>query len=307
MLPWPFTPLRQHREILAETVQRMAQAPASTLLTVLVLAAAMALPAALLLVTDNLERLTQRFDAPGTMTVFLKDGPQAHPDALARKLKDLDGVDSVAYTTPDQALKQAGQLLHLGDALAGMSENPLPGSFEVTVGSGHRSPARLGALAERIGGWAGVDQVQYERQWIERFQAAVGFLRRVGGVTAVLLGGVVVLVIGNTIRLAVAARRREIEVVKMIGGTDAFVRLPFLYAGLMQGVLAALGAGVLVSLSLAILESAVADLSARYGAHFSLQGPGPAYFGGLLLSGAALGWIGSRLAVGRHLREIEPS
>ncbi|MFA9461401.1 permease-like cell division protein FtsX [Thiohalorhabdus methylotrophus] len=303
----PFTPLRQHREIFREAAANLARHPGSTLLTVLVLAAAMALPAALMLVTDNLERLTSRFDAPGTLNVFLASETDRPVADIESRLLGLDDVASVSYTPPDQALEEAARLLDLGDALGGLSENPLPGSFRVTVAAGRRGPDRLARLADSIGGWPGVDRVQYERQWVERFQASVGFLRSVGSVTALLLGGVVVLVIGNTIRLAVAARRREIEVIKMIGATDAFVRLPFLYTGLLQGALAALGACILVAVALGFLEGAIADLASQYGARFTLEGPGLRYLGALLLAGAGLGWLGSRLAVGRHLRDIEPA
>ena len=299
-------PLRQHREILVEVLGRLARQPGATLMTVIVLAAALALPASLLLVTDNLERLAGRFEAPGKLAVFLESGEGAG-DALEDRLRQLQGVTNVRFVSPDRALAEAARLLELGDALQGLSGNPLPGSFEVTLGPSHRAPARMTAIAETIGGWSAVDQVQYDRRWVERFQAAVSFLRRTGGVTAVLLGAVVVLIIGNTIRLAVLNRRREIEVIKMIGGTDAFVRLPFVYTGLIQGLAGALLASGLVAVALAVLDASAADLAARYGTHLALHGPGPAYLAGLLAVGGGLGWLGSRVAVGRHLRDIEPA
>jgi cell division transport system permease protein len=299
-------PLRQHREILAEVLGRLARQPGATLMTVVVLAAALALPAALLLVTDNLERLVGRFEAPGKLSVFLKASAE-EPEALEDRLRRLSGVATVRYVAPEAALAEASRLLELGDALQGLSDNPLPGSFEVTLGPAHRAPARMTAIAETVDGWQAVDQVQYDRRWVERFQAGVSFLRRTGGVTAVLLGAVVVLIIGNTIRLAVLNRRREIEVVKLIGGTDAFVRLPFLYTGLIQGLVGALLAAGLVGVAIAVLDASVADLAAHYGSHFALKGPDTAYVGGLLAVGGGLGWLGSRLAVGRHLRDIEPA
>jgi cell division transport system permease protein len=302
----PHTPLRQHREILAEVVAQLLRSPGSTLMTVVVLAAALALPAALMVVTDNLERLAGHFEAPGTLTVFLAPGQEAPRAGVEQRLRGLDGVRDLTFVPPQKALDEAERLLELGEALQGLERNPLPGSFEVTLAPDRRAPARMAALADTIRGWDGIDQVQYDRRWVERFQAAVSFLRRVGVVTGALLGAVVVLIIGNTIRLAVANRRREIEVIKMIGGTDAFVRLPFLYNGLLQGLLAALVAAVLVAVALGVLNEAVGELAARYGGTFSLQGPGVRYLGGLLLVGAGLGWLGSRLAVGRHLREVEP-
>ncbi|MEF8793427.1 permease-like cell division protein FtsX [Thiohalorhabdus sp.] len=299
-------PLRQHREILGEVIGRLLRQPVATLMTVVVLAAALALPAALLLITDNLERLAERFEEPGKLSVFLvHEG--INPKALEDRLRGLDGVANVRYVGPEQALEEATSLLGLGEALEGLPDNPLPGSFEVTISPQQRAPARMAAVADTVSAWSAVDQVQYDRRWVERFQAVVGFLRQTGGVSAVLLGAVVVLIIGNTIRLAVLNRRREIEVIKMIGGTDAFVRLPFVYTGLIQGVAGALLAAVLVAGALAVLNISLADLIAHYDTRFRLRGPDGSYFAVLLLVGAGLGWLGSRLAVGRHLRDIEPA
>lgn len=299
-------PLRQHREILGEVLGRLLHQPGASLMTVAVLAAALALPAAMLLITDNLERVIARFEEPGKLSVFLVQG-EGEPEALESRLRDLEGVADVRYVSPDQALEEASGLLGVGNALEGLPDNPLPGSFEVTIQPRQRAPARLAAVADTIGGWSAVDQVQYDRRWVERFQAAVGFLRQAGGVAAVLLGLVVVLIIGNTIRLAVLNRRREIEVIKMIGGTDAFVRLPFVYTGLIQGLLGALLAAILVAVAMAVLNTSVADVAARYDTSFRLRGPDAGYIAGLLVVGAGLGWLGSRLAVGRHLRDIEPA
>ena len=299
-------PLRQHREILAEVMGRFLRQPGATLMTVVVLAAALALPAALLLITDNLERLAGRFEEPGKLSVFLTQG-ETDPDTMKDRLRDLDGVAEVRYVGPDEALEEASRLLGLGEALQGLPDNPLPGSFEVTIGPEQRTPARMAAMADTLGAWSAVDQVQYDRRWVERFQAAVGFLRQTGAVTGVLLGAVVVLIIGNTIRLAVLNRRREIEVIKMIGGTDAFIRLPFVYTGLIQGLAGALLAAGLVAAALAVLNTSLAELATHYDTRFRLRGPHGSTIAGLLVVGAGLGWLGSRLAVGRHLRDIEPA
>ncbi len=298
-------PLRQHREVLAEVLARLAGSPAATAMTVLVLAAALALPAAFWVITDNLERLGQRLEAPGTMTLFLErdDPPQ---EAVKSRLDRQRDVTGITYVSPEEALEEASRLLGLGESLEGLPENPLPGSFEITLAPDRRQPARMAALAETMEGWPGVTQVQYDRRWVERFQAAVGVLRQVGVVVGALVGAVVVLVIANTIRLAVAGRRREIEVIKMIGGTDAFVRLPFLYMGLIQGLLAALVATGLVAAGVTFLSSGVAELAAQYGAGFGLRDPGFDYLGVMLAIGGGLGWLGSRLVVGRHLRAVEP-
>jgi cell division transport system permease protein len=302
------TPLIQHREVLADVMERMRRAPLTTGFTVLVLAIALSLPTTLLVVTDNLTSLVRGWQSPGNLTIYLEqDTHQALRDRIEERLRSADGVNRVRYVAPERALDQAAQLLELGDALQGLPNNPIPGSFIVSAATGHRTATRMDALADEVGGWQGVDLVQYDRQWVERFQAGVSILRRAAGLTGVLLAAAVVLIIGNTIRLAILNRRQEIEVIKLIGGTDAFVRLPFLYTGLIQGTAAAVVAGLLVAGALGLLNGAVAELAALYGGGFRLSGPGPRHLGYLLAAGAGLGWLGSRLAVGRHLREIEPT
>lgn len=298
-------PIRQHGEILGEVLARLFRAPMGTGITVLVLAAALTLPATFWIATDNLDRLSKHLEAPGTITLFLKTD-RGKPISLEQRLRNRTEIIEVLYVSPEEALDEASRLLGLGESLEELPENPLPGSFEITVAPNQRRPARMATLAKELQQWSGVDQVQYDRRWVERFQAAVAFLRRIGAIVGVLVGGVVVLVIANTIRLSVANRRREIEVIKLVGGTNAFIRLPFLYIGLIQGLLAALLASGLVAAGVVYLRPEVADLAAQYGAQFTLHGPSVHFLEILPLLGGGLGWLGSRLAVGRHLRAVEP-
>ena len=152
----------------------------------------------------------------------------------------------------------------------------------------------------------GVAQAQFDLEWVRRLDAILRLAQRGVLILALLLGIAVLLVVGNTIRLAILSRRAEIEVIKLIGGTDAFIRRPFLYAGLFQGLFGGLLAWILVAASLALLAGPVRDLAGLYGSGFELAGLGLRAGAILLLGGAFLGWTGSRLAVGRHLRAIEP-
>lgn len=302
------TPLIQHREVVTDVLERMRGAPLNTGFTVLVLAIALSLPTTLLVVTDNLTRLVNSWQSPGNLSVYLETGAErALRDRLEQRLRNRSEIASVRYVAPDQALQQAAKMLDLGDALEGLPDNPIPGSFVVSAAPEHRGPAQMAALAEELGSWSGIDLVQYDRQWVERFQAGVAVLQRAAGLTAVLLAAAVVLIVGNTIRLAILSRRQEIEVIKLIGGTDAFVRLPFLYTGLIQGLAAAVVAALLVAGALAMLNDALAELAQLYGGSFWLSGPDSRHVGYLLAAGAGLGWLGSRVAVGRHLRDIEPA
>ncbi len=303
-----WTPPRQHLELLWDATVQLGRTPVATSMTVTVLAIALALPATLLLITRNLEHLIHQLEAPGTLTLFLDKGVAAEQRARIRqRLRRQEGVVRVSYTSPETALREASELLDLGDALEGLPMNPLPGSFEVVLAPGHRSPAQMEGLSETFSAWTGVDQVQYDRLWVARFQAGVTFLRRAGHIAAVLLGGVVALIIGNTIRLAVLNRRQELEVVRLIGATTHFVRLPFLYAGTVQGGLAGLLAGILVAVAMDSINASVGNLVSQYGGEFVLHGPEVQDLFWLLVSGSGLAWLSSRLTVGWHIREIDPT
>src|SRR5690606_29604436 len=166
--------------------------------------------------------------------------------------------------------------------------------------------AALEALARDLGALPGVDHAQLDLQWLQRLQAVIDLARRLTlGLAALLCVGVV-LATGNTVRLIIENRRAEILVVKLVGGTDAYVARPFLYAGLWYGVGGGLIAGALVATGLWGLQGPVTRLAGLYGSDFSLSGLPPSGFLLLALGGGLLGWFGAWLSVLRHLRLIEP-
>jgi cell division transport system permease protein len=168
------------------------------------------------------------------------------------------------------------------------------------------SPSQLEALRSYLLAWPEVDSVQLDRDWVLRFSAILELLRRVVLITAVLLGAGVIAVVGNTIRLEILNRSAEIEVTKLVGGTNAFVRRPFLYAGVLYGLLAGLIAWSLVALARASVAPAALRLATAYGSGFTFKGPSLAELGILLLAGMALGWLGAWIAAARQLARIEP-
>ena len=160
--------------------------------------------------------------------------------------------------------------------------------------------AELGALEE-------VELVQLDTAWVERFLGIIDIARRATQITLLLLGLAVIIIVGNTIRLDIQNRRSEIEVMKLIGGSDGFIRRPFLYGGLWYGITGGLLAVILTGAALLALAAPVTRLAGLYGSEFSLVGPGMVGFGVLLGGGTLLGWLGAWVATARHLREIEPT
>jgi cell division transport system permease protein len=178
--------------------------------------------------------------------------------------------------------------------------------LEVHPASTAATPPQLEQLRAALAALPLVDAVQLDRDWALRFNAILALAREALLVSAVLIAAGVIAVIGNTIRLEIQGRWAEIEVTKLVGGSNAFVRRPFLYAGVLYGAFAGLlGFGLVLAARVA-LQNPVAVLSAAYGAHFALQGPGARELGALVGAGALLGWLGAAVAASRQLSRIEP-
>lgn len=297
---------RNHRQAARSSLARLGRAPFATAMTVLVIAVALSLPAALWLLLANLERATGGWDGAGSMTAFLQSNATPRLAAIAAAVRGLSGVKEVRTLTPEQSLAEFRELAGLGNALDMLEENPLPAALVVYPDARHNSPEALQRLANDIDAVEGVESVQIDLAWVQRLFAIMNLAERLTLIFAGLLGLGVLLVIGNIVRLDILSRRMEIEVEKLVGATDAFIRRPFIYGGLWLGLFGGGLALAIVTGALALLADAVRALAGSYGSSFTLAGPGFVLALALPLGGAVLGMAGAWLSVGRHLRDIEP-
>jgi cell division transport system permease protein len=284
---------------------RLARSPLATCFTVLVIGIALTLPAALGLAVVSVRDATGGFSDAITVSVYLK--PDVAVDKarqLAATLRQRSGVAAVKLVTSQQAEKSMREQ-GWGEELDALGENPLPHGLLVTPDAG-ADAAALEPLVRHIEAWPEVDQVKADGAWVQRLNALMELLRKVVVGASVLLGAGVLAVIGNTVRLEIFNRRAEIEVTKLVGGSNAFVRRPFLYTGLFYGLAGGLLASALVMLGLSLLNGPVTRLAQSYGSTFRLMTPGLAEAGALLAAGALLGLLGSAIAASRHLARIEP-
>lgn len=300
--------LAHHRKTARESWRRMLAAPLASLMTWIVMGIAMALPVCLMLLLVSLESVSEGWGDAARVNIYLTDAA-SESDALALRSAVLarDDVSAVTFISREQALEEFRASSGLGDALDYLDQNPLPHTLVVTPVDTRQSQAGLALLTDHLEGLPSVDRVQIDLEWLQRLNIIADILRR--GVTALslLLAAAVVLVVGNTIRMAIEGRRDEIVIVKLVGGTDAFVRRPFLYTGVWYGLGGAMVAWALVEVAFWWVGAPVERLGALYGNGFSLQGL-PLLSGLVLLAaGALLGWLGSWLAVKRHLKAIEPT
>jgi cell division transport system permease protein len=297
----------RHLHALVSSAGHLARNTLATVLTTVVMALALALPLSLSTLVDNARAATGDFaDAIGLSVYFKQEVSEQRARQLAHTASERPGVASATLITAAQGLEEFRKESGFGAALDALTDNPLPHVLTVRPRPEASSPAEIESLRRYLAAWPEVDSVQLDSDWVTRFNAILNVLRQVLVVAVVLLGAGVIAVVGNTIRLEIVNRRAEIEVTKLVGGTNAFVRRPFLYTGVLYGLVAALLAWAIVAGAVGLLGAPVAKLAQAYGSHFALQAPGWAQLRWLLAGAPALGWMGSWLAAAGQLARIEP-
>jgi cell division transport system permease protein len=300
--------LAHHRSSLATSYARLLASPMQSLLTALVVAIALTLPALLILSLQNLQALGGNWDASPRLTLFLKEGvSDAARENFERQLSEDVRVADFEYLSQEQALDDFQRLSGFGDVLESLDNNPLPASYEISPASELASTDQQAALAQTYQEHALVEDVLIDMAWVQRFNALTELAEKVVYGLAALLCLGALLAIGNTVRLVIESRKEEIVVIKLVGGTDGFVRRPLLYTGGLYGLAGALLSCLIIALAVTGVEATIEHLVELYQSEFRLHGLSFIQMLGLLGLGAVLGWLGALLAVGRHLRAIEPT
>lgn len=297
--------LALHRQNFIDAFRRLASQPFGSLLTVLVIAIALALPAGLRVLVQNAGALNDSWEGAADFAVYLKMDVSAEAAArVARTIGARADVANVTLIDRAKALEEFRAKSGFGEALDALEGNPLPHTLVVRPKSG--AVGDVEAVAAAIRAMPEADLVQLDTAWVTRLRAMLGLASRMVDLATVLLAIAVTIVVGNTIRLEINSRSVEIEVVKLVGGTDGFIRRPFLYLGFWYGLAGAVAATLILTVALLALEPPVRAVANLYGSAFTLTGL-PAREAGILLAGGALlGLVGAWLATARHLRAIEP-
>ena len=297
--------MSHHQRVCLSTLAELLGNPFASLMTWLAIGIALGLPLILYVVLQNVSSISGDWGGKPRVTLYLAQEVTLEAgQALAKEIEQRADIDETEFVSSTSALQEFQRKSGFGDVLSSLDRNPLPHVIEVVPAN--PDPIDLGKL---VSAWKAnllVGNVSVDLQWLERLFALLVFAERLVTALAIVLGLGVMLIMGNTIRLAIENRRQEIEVIKLVGGTDAFVRRPFLYLGFWYGLGGAVTAFFLLQTSLYFLATPVEMLAQSYRDDFALQGPG--FLGNLLLlvAGSILGIIGSVLAVSRHLADIEP-
>lgn len=305
---WLNNYLLRHIQTFFYTLGQISTRPFSTFMTAAVIGIALSLPAALNLLLQNGQEVLQGWNSATQISLFLtqKTGERSAKN-LASALRKIPEIATVEYISKESALAEFSKHSGFGEALDALEQNPLPAVLLITPEISQQQPAQIATLVERLSKRREVDIAQLDMEWVERLFALMAIGERGVSILAGLLALAVLLVVGNTIRLAIQNRRDEIIITKLIGATDSFIRRPFLYTGFWYGLLGGIIALILVELSLVLLADPVREVASLYHSSFQLQGIDAQTLAALLGVGSFLGYFGSWIAVGRHLREIEPT
>ena len=297
--------VKLHRRIARDSASRLLQTPASSLVTLFVVAVALLLPALLFGLNSNLASLLAGFQNSAQVTLYLQDNvSEADGQELSDDLLTRNDIEDAYYISPSQALDEFGASSGLEDLLIEMTANPLPGAIVLTPSD--VSSSAVDELARQLQELSQVDVVQIDSLWLQRLAAISNLVSAIGSVLAVIVILGLFFVVGNTIKLAIENRKAEILVIKLVGGGDMYAARPFLYTGLLYGLGGGILATLLQGIVLATFNSNLEVLMRLYESDFQLRGFGLMSSLLIIVAGAAIGWTAALMASLRHIRAINP-
>jgi len=297
--------ISQHIRTLIAVIARLARTPLASLFNIGVIGIALALPAGFYVGLFNLQGFSRELAADPQISLFLAlDAGPADLAQIENRLRQLPGVRKFRYISREQALADIKRSTGIADVIASLGQNPLPDAF--VVDAADNGAQSLEKLRDEFARWPKIAYAQLDTAWAQRLEAALRLGRLAVLMLTTLLAFALVAVTFNTIRLQILTQRDEIEVSRLIGATDAFIRRPFLYFGALQGLAGALAAWAITWVSIYLLNNGLADLSQLYGANFQLRHLSVGDSLSLLAFSAGLGWFGAWMSVNRHLSASAP-
>lgn len=297
--------IKLHRRIARGSASRLLQTPASSLVTLFVVAVALLLPALLFSLNSNLTNLLAGFQDSAQVTLYLQnDVSETDGQVVSDNLLTRSDIADGYYVSSSQALDEFGAASGLQDLLQEMATNPLPGAIVLTPAD--VSPAAVDELARQLQKLPEVDVVQVDNLWLQRLAAISNLLSAIGSVLTVIVILGLFFVVGNTIKLAIENRKAEIRVIKLVGGSDMYAARPFLYTGLLYGLGGGILAALLQAIVLATFNSNLEVLMQLYDSDFQLRGFGFVNALLVIIAGSTIGWAAAAMASLRQIRDINP-
>jgi len=296
--------LMHHLYVMQVTLRQLRTTRVSSLLNVMVIGVALSLPTGGYILLQNLQSLSNKLVGKPQVSVFLSmNTSHEEISRITKQLQQHSAIDHVEFVSREQALQQLQQSTGLADVTGGLAQNPLPHAF--IIYPQNNDPLALEALRDELKTWPKFDHVQLDSAWARKLEAMLKFGRLAVLILAALLSFALVAITFNTIRLQILTQREEIEVSKLIGASNSFIRRPFLYFGLAQGLLGGTTAWLIITISLSLLNINLSSLTQLYASDFTLHQLTLGDSLTLLLFSAYLGWLGALLSVSQHLWRMD--
>ncbi|SDW62487.1 permease-like cell division protein FtsX [Nitrosomonas communis] len=297
--------LSQHWQALSRALRQLANTPLSSLLSIIVIGIAFSLPLGIYTMLGNLQAISSDTANTPQLSIFLKlNASQADIENVNSKLEEFPNIASFQFISKEIALQQLQQESSLNEMVNNLPKNPLPDAFIINLQQ--ILPDELEDIRAVIKKWPEIEHVQVDTDWARRVDALLRLGQLAVVMLAVVLGFALIIVVFNTIRLQILTKRDEIEVIKLIGATDSFIRRPFLYFGTIQGMAGAAAGWLLIALCIQAINESLVELTQLYATDFHLNYLSLDDSLSLLIFSALLGWLGARLSVAQHLSQIEP-
>lgn len=294
-----------HIRALMTSLGHLYRARWSSLLTIIVIAIALALPLGLSVLISNAQQVSGSFNATGKMSLYLKDSVSSHDGKhLAERLQQQDHVAQTHYISAEQGLKSFSKITQMGDTLTKLDKNPLPAVITIQPQPGIQA-WQIQQLVTKFSHLDAVKQAQLDMKWLQRLNAILGIAHRLASILGLLFVVAVLLIIGNTLRLTIQHHQAQMQVIRLLGGTRHFIRLPFLYSGIVYGLGGGLIAWLLINVTVTLLQGPVSHLANLYNTHYNLQGLDIINLAQLLTVSALLGWLSAWLTVTRFIKQLE--
>lgn len=299
--------LAYHIQAALTSLTALYRKPLATIMTILVIAVTLVLPALFWVMSDNMHKLTKQWNQSGRISLYLKSSlsPAAEAAFLLR-IEKTAGVGQVVLKSAAEGLAELQQQEGMQDVMRYLPENPLPTVVEVTPEFDIKNSEKLEQLYSQLKSYPQVEFAKFDIQWVNRLQAILGFIDTLAHGLMALLALAVILIIGNTLRLAIHSRHEEIKILKLIGAKDSFIMRPFLYTGIWYGLAGAMFAVLLANIFVLSLTLVVNQLAGAYEMHYSMVGLSFRQIFLLICSASFLGWLGACLSVKKQLDHIEP-
>ena len=300
----------RHFQVMISTLGDMARSPANTINTTLIIAISLLLPLFLYVVIKSSQGLSESWQGRPQISVFLQPSVNnIEAQLIFQEIQLHPSIELAEFITPKQALEEFRLLSRnasLDEELAFLGENPLPPSIVLMPNTEAALPEKLKELQNQLEKIEGIESIRLDLDWTERFNAILSVVKRAGVLLSSLLAIALILIVGNTIKLLIYNRRNEIEIAKLVGATNTFVRRPFLYYGLLLGALGSILALLFLLVSSHLIDKPLSQLASMYQSKSLLHSLSINEIFIILLIGPSLGWLAARWSVAQHLWRIRP-